>query len=631
MVEGTDLYTILVAYANKNNSPYINIPAFLDYLGKAAKRFSREYPAWNKWAKDAEAKFWSEIPLLVEGGNCELLPESESGQIYMSTYFPEKIRAAYARAEAETELPFPSEESLRIVLPEKKMKRLNSDYDLHSVLAERENIDVPIVKICFPDNYGFAVLPSDMFPRQFAEIALIKIRDFISKHGNKEYIYHQLAAQLQGKEAHLKDQLEQVLTRPAEQYRVIGESREIPALFWTHLCALIKSDIRKKKEKLAADVAVFQSAHLIEVINSYFRTAATKQREVEAAFKHLENQLAKPPYLYTMDQILKFTGPGGVLLLGQYTSGELTEWMKKKITESENNELPALLIINVKTRDEQYFLLKEKMMPLCARLLHDAKIQIRREITKQWSRLISDFKTDLTMTSDGEFERLLARCAEKLCPELMSLLSDPKFLLIYQEMDHKENGIPAAMRILYEGKLLPLSSVFLIRRKAMLQEAKLTLPFWFSMPIVSDFIGLFKNLFKKKEKKTVKQPAGEQLVVEEKDHAGKIRTAAEKIEFDIVPPGHTIDSYLEELEGRWSKLIDKQAREDLVNDVKFLAKNQLRRRIKLEKQFEPARDALNQMAYNTVINNKALSSISARESLLLFMELYMIKLLLGAR
>jgi len=235
------------------------------------------------------------------------------------------------------------------------------------------------------------------------------------------------------------------------------------------------------------------------------------------------------------------------------------------------------------------------------------------------------------MTSDSEFEKLLARCADKLCPELMSLLSDPKFLLIYQEMDHKENGIPAAMRILYEGKLLPLSSVFLIRRKTMLQEAKLALPFWFSLPIVSDLIGFFKNLFKKKEKKEVKQPAGEQLVVEEKDHAVKIRTAAEAIEFDIVPPGHTVDSYLEELEGRWSKLIDKQAREDLVNDVKFLAKNQLRRRMKLEKKFEPDREALNQMAYNTVINNQALSSISARESLILFMELYMIKLLLGAK
>jgi len=628
MIEGTDLYTILVAYANKNNSPYIDIAGFLDYLGKAARKFSKDYPTWQKWANDTGAKFWAEVPSIMEGGKCELLPEPGEGQVYIASFFLEKIRAAYAHTDKDAELPFPNEESLRIVLPENQVKHLNSDYDLHSIMVNSNDNDAPVLKICFPENFGFAILLRDMFPRQLTEIALLKVRNYISRYGNKEYIYHQLAAQLQGKEAHLKDQLEQVLIKPMDQYRVIGESREIPSLFWTHLCGLIKGDIKKKKEKLSTDIAVFQAAHIIEVVNAFFRSAATKRKETEAAFKNLESQLAKPPYLYTMDEIMKFSGPGGGLLLGQYTSEELSEWMKKKITESEKDELPALLIIKEKTRNEQYFLLKEKMIPLCSRLLHDGKILIRMAIVKQWSRLIINFETDLSMTYDAEFEKLLAKTAEKLCPELMSLLSDPKFLLIYQEMDRKENGIPATMKIISGGKLLPYSAVFLIRRKAMLQEARLALPFWYSLPIISGLIGFFKNLFSKK-KKAAKQPssANEQVTVEEKDHAGKIRMAAEELEFDIVPPGYTIDSYLDELGDRWSRLIDRQARDNLMNDVKFLAKNQLRRRMKVEKQFEPTRDTLNQMAYNMVIHNPALSSISARDSLLLFMELYMVKLL----
>jgi hypothetical protein len=630
MFEGTDLYTILIAYANKNNSPYIKIAGFIDYLGKAARKFSQDYPAWQKWAKNTAAKFRAEISLLVEDGKCELLPEPGEGQIYLSSYFPEKIRAAYARAEESVDIPFPNEESLGISLPENQVKHLNSDYDLLSVLVEPKDNNAPVLKICFPENFGFAILPFDMFPRQITEIALLKVRNYISRYGNKEYVYHQLAAQLQGKEAYLKDQLEQILIKPMDQYRVIGENREMTSLFWTHLCGLIKNDIKKKKEKLTTDIAVFQAVYIIEVINSFFRSTAAKRREVEAAFRNLESQLAKPPYLYTMDQILKFSGPGGGLLLGQYTADELSEWMKRRITESKNDELPALLIVKVKTRDEQqYFLLKDKVMPLCARLLNDGKILIRRAIAKQWSKLISDFETDLAMTYDGEFEKLLAKTAEKLCPELMSLLSDPKFFLLYQEMDNKENGIPAAMRIIYEGKLLPYSSVFLIRRKAMLQEAKFALPFWFSLPIIPGLIGFLKNLFKK-EKKAVRKPASgdEQVIVEEKDHAGEIRMVAEKLEFDIVPPGYTIDGYLEELADRWSRLLDSQARETLINDVKFLTKKQLRRRLKVDKQFEPTREALNQMAYDMVIHNAALSSLSARDSLLLFMELYMIKLLL---
>jgi hypothetical protein len=306
--------------------------------------------------------------------------------------------------------------------------------------------------------------------------------------------------------------------------------------------------------------------------------------------------------------------------------------MKRQITESDNDELPALLVIRLKTGTVQYFLLKEKMMFLCARLLNDGKILIKRAIVKQWSRSISDFKNEPAMTDDDEFEKFLGKTAEKLCPELMSLFSDPKFIVVYNEMDHRENGIPASMRIFYEGKLLPYSSIFLLRRKAVLQEAKFALPFWFSLPIIPGLVGFFRKLFKKKEK-TVKQTASgsEQVTAEEEDHAGEIRKAAEEIEFDIVPPGYTIDSYLEELGVRWSRLLDRQAREDLITDVKFLARDMLRRRLKVDKQFKPTREELNQMAYNMIIRNPTLSSLGARDSLLLFMELCMVKLLLNIK
>jgi hypothetical protein len=632
MIQETDLYSILVAYANKNNSPYIEIDAFLEYLEKVAKKFSRDNPAWHRWTKDKAVKFWSEMTTLVEGGKCELLSESESAKVYLSAYYPEKIRMSYAFADEDADLPLPNEESLRIALPENQVKHLNSDYDLLLILSGPKNIDAPILKICFPDNFGFAIVLPGMIPEQLTEIALLKMRNYLRRYGNKEYVYHKVSSQLQGKEAFLKDQIEQILIKPIDLYKEIVEGRELSSIFWVHLCGLIKNEMKKKKEKLTMDFAIFQAAHIIEIISGHFRSLATKRREVEMAFKNLESQLAKPPYLYTMDQILKFSGPSGGPLLGQYTSDELSEWIKKQVTESKNNELPNLLIIKIKLKDDQYFLLKEKMILLCARLLHDGQILIKRTIAKQWSRVISDFKTDPAMADDDAFEKLLSSTAERLCPELMSILADQKFSVVYQEMDHKENGIPPTMRVFYKGKLLPYSSLFLIRRKDMLSEAKFALPFWYSLPIIPGLVGFFKKLFKKK-KKAAKQPepGGEQDSLEESDHAGAIMMAAEELEFDIVPPGYTIDSYLDELAVRWSRLIDKQARENLIYDVKFLARDQLRRHLKIHKQFEPTREALNQMAYDTVIRNTALSSLSARDSLILFIELYMVKLLLNIR
>jgi hypothetical protein len=629
MVSETDLYSILIVYANKNNSPYIEIDAFLDYLEKSAKKFSKENPDWNKWTKDKSVKFWSEMTALVNDGKCELLSGSETGKVYLSFYYPDKIREAYESADENANLPLPSEESLGIACPENQVKHLNSDNDILSFLAKQGNTSASIIKIGFPDDFDFALVLPGMIPKQLTEIALLKVRNYLRRQGNKEYVYRKIVSQLQGKEAFLKDQIEQLLVKPIDQYMAITDGKEITFALWTHLCGLIKNDVKKKNEKLSIDISIFQAVYIIEIISGYFRSLAIKRQEAEAAFNNLESQLAKLPYLYTMDQILKFSGPGGELLLGQYTSEELSEWIKRQTTESRNNELPALLVVKIKNKDDQYFLLKEKMMLLCARLLYDGQILIKRAIIKKWSRLIFDFKTEPAMLNDNAFEKILASTAEKLCPELMSFLADQKLLAVYQEMDHKENGIPIDMKIFYDGKLLPYSTVFHIRRKEMLLEAKFTLPFWYSLPIIPGLIRFFGNLFKKK-KKEARQPIdeSEQLTSEEADHAAGIRMAAEGIEFDIVPPGFTIDSYLDELATRWSRLIDRQARENLIEDAKFLARDQLRRHLKLNKHFEPTREALNQLAYSMVTYNTALSSLREKDSLILFMELYMVKLLL---
>ena len=630
MVQGADLYSILVSYAKKINSPYIDINIFLEYLGRAAKIYSKDNPAWKKWQQDRSVKFWSEISTIAEGGKCELIPDSESGSIFMSAYYPEMLAEIYKTADDSADMPFPNEESLKLTLPETQVKRLNSEYDLYSILADPKNVDSPILKINFPEDFGSALVLPSMVPRHLAEIAILKVRNYLRRYGNKEYVYHKLIAMLQGKESYLKDQLDQIIIRPIDLFRAIEESRELTAAFWAHFCSLVKNDIKKKKEHLLVDIAAYQATHIIEVINAHFRARALKKRELEMAFKALEGCLAKPPYIYTMDQILKFTGTSGAPLLNQYTGEELEAWLKRQTTESKDDELPGLLLVKG-TGGEQFFILKEKMLLLCARLLTDARIFVKNKVSKHWSKLIYEFKHEPAMDDDDEFERTLLKTAEKYCPDLMSLLDDPKLPVVYLEMEKRENGVPPTARIFNKGKLLPYSYLFYVRRKDLLQEAKLVLPFWYSMPLLSAIISFFRNLFKRKPKKLHDETDKEQEILEETDHSAAIKDAAEELELDLVPPGYTIDIYLKELEDRWSRLIDRVARENLVNDVQYLVRDSLRRTIKVNKNFKPTREALNQIADNLVIRNQALSSLSARDSLIFYIELYLIKLLINIK
>jgi len=635
MVEGADLYSILVSYAKKINSPFIDISFFLEYLGRSAKMYAKDSTSWKKWAQeDRKVKFWSELSAITEDGKCELLGDTIDGRIFMSFYYPDLLTEVYKHIDEKPDLPFPSEESLKITIPGNQVRYLNSDYDLIPILADPQKAGAPILKLGFPDSFGFALVLPGMIPRQLTEIALRKIREYLHHHGNREFAYHKLSSTLQGKEAFVKDQLDQILMRPAELYRLMEESSELTSAFWAHFCNLVKNDIKKKKERLFSEIAVFQSLHIIEAVNGFYRSLALRKKEVELAFRNLEASLAKPPYLYTMEQILKFTSPAGGFLKDQYTTEELEAWIRKQTTDAKDNKLPALLVLKTSQAIDQGFILKTKILFLCARLLNDARFVIKNDVSKHWGKLVHDYQSEPAMENDIDFEKLLVKTAEKHCPELMSLLADSKLAAVYYEMEHKENGIPANLRIFSSGKLLPYSALFLLWRKELLSDAKSDLPFWYSLPIISSIIGFFKRLSQKKKpaKQSLhEEEIDEQETLEEKSHVAAIKDMAEELELELVPAGYTLDLYLKALEDRWIRLIDMEARESLINDLKYLARENLRRTIKINKQFKLTMEALNQLAYNFVIRHPVLSTITARDSLINYIELYFVKLLVSIK
>ncbi|MCL2382332.1 MAG: hypothetical protein FWC64_12235 [Treponema sp.] len=623
MVQRTDLYPILVSYANKNNSPYIQIDAFLDFLEQYAKNLSAEKPEWLKWANDKAVKFWAEISPLVQKGKCELVADAAEGRIYMTSFYPQRIEKMYQSADRDADIPFFNEESLGITLPESQVRPLRCEFDLASYLADPQKQDTPILRITFPEKIEPALILASMVPRRAAEIALLKIRNYLRKGGNKDYILRKLLPQLQNKESGVRDQFNRILIRPLECYSEIAEGREFPCLFWAHFCVTLKNDIKNKKELLSGDIAAAQAAYIIDTISGYYKSLALKQRDMELAFRNLEGQLAKPPFFYTLDQVRKFTNSKGTLLLSQYTNNDLQTWLRKKTTESEKGALPALLIVNG-DGDQTWFVLKEKMLALCIRLLAVARNQIKGALTERWRETLLDCRSEPAMENDETFEDVLLALVKKHCPMLAILLDDIKLPLVYGEAERNEKSAPLPVKIFEKGRRLPYSTLLLIRRKEVLSDVKFMIPLWYSIPIVGSIISFFKGLFKRKKPGSARIEDGHP---EERDTAGEMRAAAQEIEAALIPPGYTIEKYMEELEPRWNRLIDSQARTNLVEDVKSLTRDKLRKDLRLKKRLSITRKTIGGMAQDIVDSAPSLSSLSGRNSLVLYVELYLLKLL----
>ena len=626
MAQKVDLYSILSFYVAKNNSPWVDPEAFLMFLERHAKKTAVEFPEWNKWKDDTRAKFNAELSYLAEEGRVELPHETANNKIYLTQYFIELVYEYYTQIENNADRPFPCEESLEITLPENQYRSLGAT-ELTSLLDEPPDSLPPLLRIGFVQEYGTALVPSDYLPQRLVGVCLIKFRNYLRGHGNKEYAQNKLTTQLAGKEAALKDILNRILLRPLDCIGAIIEGGEFSYLFWAHFCVLVKNEIKKKQEPVAEDTAVIQAIFIIETLNIFYKTKAAKARDKELAFKRLEQCLSRPPYLYSLEQIIKFTNSKGILLVTLFTREELAERIKKLTNEGEG-KLPELLVLAGED-NERYFVMKEKILLLGTRLIIEARDRVKRAVSKYWFDLLKNYRNEPAMTSERDFEKTLYRFTDEVNPILNSLLHDPKFQLVYEEMNKKKE-IPAASAFFENGTLIPYSRLYILNRKDLLTDAKFLLPFWYSIPALVSVIRFFKKITSIKtndEYLPGAPPVYNDDYINAKKENREIQNAARELEYVIVPKHHTMETYLNELESEWSRVINEQARANLIEDVNSLIRHNLRQIMRVQRHYKVNRQNLAQLAEYILATTPSLKKLRGQESLKAYIELYLVKLI----
>jgi len=641
MTKTADLYPILKSFSVKTKSPYIDIDPFLEYLEKYAHYKAQENEYWSKWLENKNVLFWSELSKISETGRCVLLQDDSGGRIYMPYYYIDILREIYQDPDKVSDVPFPNEETLGLTIPETQMLAVDLNAEIRIILEPSGDSNAEasppsrkseqIIKLIFPEDCGSALLLRSMMPRKFLEAAMLKIRNYLNVRGNKEYALHKLTPQFQDREKYLRETLDNIMIRPALCLNYIEKSDEFSYIFWVQLCNLIKIDIRKKNEILSDELAALQSVYIIEVSNSYYQARAIRIKKRENAFRNLETNMIKPPYYFTREEISKFKTDKGIDLLGMYTKQELDEYIQNKTMEGKDNLLPEWFVINGK--GVHWFIKKEKYLPACARMLIATKPLIKQEIIKRWAKILRNFRKEPAMEKDAEFDKLLELYTDSLNPVLSMMLKDQKMLWAFEEMEREQNIIPATLRFFKSGKLLPMNELYSISRKDFLYTAKSNIPFWLSIPIISAIAAFFHWLFKKKPKKQVQEQddAETDEMGEDEKTISELRDIADSIILELIPEGQTMERYLNKLESKWNKLISAKSRNNLTVDVQTLVHDNLRKMLRMNKNKKISRKSIHNSAVQITISTSTLHSLTDQDSLCLYMELYMAKLLLNIK
>ncbi|MDR2551847.1 MAG: hypothetical protein LBD31_01580 [Treponema sp.] len=625
MAQKTDLYSLLQYYSRKIESPSIKVEEFTGFLERRARQASGEKPEWERWTGDTAAAVRQELAGLEEDGMVLVTDREREPKIFLYGYYASLVQDAYNGVDYDVSLPFPGGKTFGTKIPSTQIIPLGTG-EIPNFLRREGEDSRPVVKLLFPASGGEAVLPASWIPSKLLEVCMFKVRNYMLRQGNKDYLQHKLIPQFPGKEGFLRDFINQLMMRPADCIGDMIAGREIAFYFWAFFCSMIRIEL-DKADLVPEEQGILQAVYVIEVLNSFFKTNATRARDVDLAFKSLESELDKPPYYFHRDAIEQFTNSRGVPLLGQYSREELDAYIKQHTTEAAPEELPDLLYIHA-GRDKIYLVKKTRLLPLFACFLGEARPVILQALHKRWKALLEEWQQEAAMVDGDHFETLLEIYIKDYSPVFASLIKDRRLYLVYEEAKQKDQLMLEASQFFEGGRLLPLRTLLFIRQRDIISEIRILLPIWYSLPLISSCIAFFKNLGKNGPplSRTQKGPAhgGGQ---ETKDIKSRLHKTALQTAAALIPAGASVDAYLQKLIARWSRLLNQQALNTLVEDMNALIRDKLRHMLHFQKISTVKGDTLDMIAGSIIQTSVELHKIAEQDALTLYIKLYLVKLL----
>ncbi len=648
MSSTANIYTLLRLYANKQQKTLIPFDEFCSYLQKYAKHYVTEQPDLSKFLNTPEVPLNQEIEELASK-NKLLLKESDGKQIIVITaYFMDKINKIYQNMATNPTIPYPIPTDLPNDFPKDLISTQDAADILYELLEGKKQPENVIYSLVFKREVEPVLLSAGVSPDFLIQMSLAKLRQLMHRGEQHDYFQQKLLSSNGGRELAVKNFFSMFIGNEEATIAKLKEAGD-SFYFMNQLFLFVRQDYEKIKDRTAEDIALLQSVYITEIAAAFYKNRSQVDLQRETALKNLELAFSKPPYYFDTYAVQKFVDSRGVPLLGQYSEDDLNEYLRQVTTAAGDNELPRLLTFKT-TDGTRFFVLNEKVLSLVMKLCTEARTKIREAITKEWYGYMQKFSTTPAMKDMTAFNKRLEELVALESPILYALLNSPFLSVIYYDAREAKDAALDKFRLFENGELVPYNELLVLTQHSIMTDAKILLPVWYTIPILSWIIALFtgkrskgKTKTTKKDSKTAQQQKANKTVQQKgeatisiyEEHksqpnaSGKkeeLKRMASEIEKLIVPPDSTLDSELTSYLNEWNHLLDKTAKKNLVEDVNSLIRDYLRKILRTSSPSSFTLERIKELSY-TLAKTPALQKIKDQENLQVYIQLYMLRLI----
>lgn len=636
----SNIFTLLKGFSAKQRSAVIDFSEFADYVRSYAQHHINENAGLQAYLGSTDETLEGDLKKLSSSRQVVITSKSQGSQtIFVISSFIEQYSDRYKDIDVNISIPFPNTNDIPKNVPTNIVTKVQGGEQIMNFLDGRDSSDKTLYAMDFGKGIPDLLFPSSVSVNMLIKLALKKLQDLLRKEESHDYFLKKLTNANPGKELTIKNFFNHFVQRPEDAMdalKINGDN----FYSWSQMCYFIRQDYNKLKDLTTEDINILQSIFIIETTASYYKAKTAEKTAKEAAFKEFDQKLASPPYYFNKSDIEGMKDSRGKLLLGEYTQDELNEHIKELHTPGPGNSLPSLLLFKLDD-GSGFFILKEKVMAVVLRLCNDARSVIRDGLSKEWYLALKRFETLPEMKDQLAFEGCLERELAAADPILYAILH-AHFLPVIAF----EDSTPGRITLYRNGELVSYSELLLISRAEIYSNARMKLPFYYTIPGLSWLISLIKNAKnKKKDKKKGYETVAEKILTEDKEksaaklqsinandksgmlsRAKAIRTEAAGVESELVPETSTLDRELEGYLSEWNDRLDKQAYENLREDINSLVRDYVRKTVRTFKNDNVSLERIQSLA-KSLEESPSLLKIKNHPALLRYIELYMVKLL----
>jgi hypothetical protein len=630
-----ELLVLLRTFALRNRSATVDLHQFLAAMPKGQAQPEEVDAAVAELAEK------SVLVVSTEAGKPRM--------VSLSDFHVTALVDAYRQLSMDAAHPFPKEETAPVPIPEGQLIRADVKSQLGALLDTSGPGMKGIVKIEFPEGVDSLIVPQECVGTDLIDVAVAKISRYLQEGKNASYSESKLSGLMRGNAPLVRQSMEDLVTRPKKAANSVLSPSDFAFRFWTHLSNLILQDIRAKSEKTDLDHGACQAAYLLGY--AVFHKKGTVQREQEWAAdrKNLEQQVRKPPFVFGFQDLYDLKDEKGVTYVKKHSQDFIHSFLKEKTKQVGEEPIPFLVRVHAAAQKKDYFLQRDFIVPVFLKKLAEAAEEIRSAYVQEWTDELRQDRTPAVSKSDASFRRDTEIRVKQRYP-LLTALSNGNLLFAAGEVTKVTGEAKAELGKCFavENVLRPFDEMLGLSRAHLLKNARMYLPFWMTVPVLSGVLRIFRRLSRgrKGERKMEpeKKPAAARpaqtetakVVQAAPAEAAKsthtkgdllaYRRSIQALLSQYVPKGKTVEATLSELSEKWNPLYASEQKQNLVEDVNSLVRDFLRpvRRSFLTRP--PDLKRIHALA-EQLSTSRSLAKIKKKDILMRYIELYMVRCL----